>query len=194
MRLTKRLKFYLHLKVSDMKNNKADISMNMIVYIAIALLILVLVVGFVTGGFGQMFSGLSKTAPQELDSIQSRCASDCSKAEITVEQRGTSAWESTSYCTTRYKYDLDQSGDIGQNEYFACWQSPVSVDCSTSTRGYKQVQTPIPDSSGCQPTSDPQRWSTYAGGISRCRWTATYRTDTQEQVITCDSSKCEAGC
>ena len=44
---------------------KAQISMNMIVYIAIALLVLVLIVAFVTGGFGEIFDKLIQEPKQD---------------------------------------------------------------------------------------------------------------------------------
>lgn len=115
---------------------KAQISMNMIVYIAIALLILVLIVAFVTGGFGQMFSGLSKSAPQDLETIQSVCTNDCNKAKALVETGGTSAWASSRYCSISHGYDTDKSGDLDEGEYLNCWKAPVSIDCSKTVRTY----------------------------------------------------------
>lgn len=115
-----------------MVDKKAQVSMNMIVYIAIALLVLVLIVAFVTGGFGAMFSGLSRSAPQDLETVQTVCTNDCNKAKALVESQGTSAWASSRYCSISHGYDLDKSGDLAADgsEHFSCWQSPVSISCT----------------------------------------------------------------
>ncbi len=115
---------------------KAQISMNMIVYIAIALLILVLIVAFVSGGFTQMFAGISRTAPKDLESIRSVCTNDCSKAKAAVDSIGTTAWKRSNYCDSLRKFDSDNSGDISTDEAYNCWESPINVDCSATTLAY----------------------------------------------------------
>ena len=112
--------------------------MNMIVYIAIALLVLVLIVAFVTGGFGAMFSGLSKAAPQDLEAIQSVCTNDCNKAKVLVESQGITAWFSSRYCKITHGYDLDKSGDLDQTEYLNCWTSPIGISCSKTVKIYEE--------------------------------------------------------
>ena len=123
---------------NNLKNNmkKGQISMNMIVYIAIALLVLVLIVAFVTGGFGQMFGGLSRSAPQDLETIQAVCTNDCNKAKALVETGGTSAWASSRYCTITHGYDLNNDGDVTIDEYLNCWEPPISIDCTKTVRTY----------------------------------------------------------
>lgn len=121
-----------------MVNKKAQVSMNMIVYIAIALLVLVLIVAFVTGGFGEMFKGLSRSAPQGLETIQTVCTNDCNKAKALIET-GTSAWASSRYCSIKRGYDLDKDGDVIQDEYKYCWDSPININCIKTVRTYDEV-------------------------------------------------------
>ena len=109
---------------------KAQISMNMIVYIAIALLVLVMIVAFVMGGFGEMFKGLSRSAPQDLESIQSVCTNDCNKVKASIESSGASAWASSSYAKVKHGFDINKDGDVTQDEYKYCWESPINVACT----------------------------------------------------------------
>ena len=118
---------------------KAQISMNMIVYVAIALFVLVLVVAFATGGIGKGFRGITTAGPGELDTLKNRCQSACNQAKSTVDSSGTSAWGSSSYCTEQYTYDKNSDGTISEvnpDEIISCWESPISISCS------KTVNTP----------------------------------------------------
>ena len=77
-----------------MASKKAQISMNVIVYVAIALFVLVLIVAFATGGIGRGFKGLTTTGPGELDTLKSKCTASCSQAKATVASAGTGSWGS----------------------------------------------------------------------------------------------------
>lgn len=115
-----------------MNPKRAQISMNMIVYVAIALFVLVLVIAFATGGIGRGFRGLTTTGPGELDTLKSRCTVACNQAQAVVDTSGTSAWATSSYCTETYGFDEDGDGSVSGDEFFSCWQSPIVVDCRTT--------------------------------------------------------------
>ncbi len=123
---------------------KAQISMNMIVFLAIALLILVLVVTFATGGITRLFGGLVSTGTGDLDRIKADCLASCTDAQSKVSTLGTDAWTATGYCTATIPFDDDGDGTIDADDYFSCWQSPIDVPCSTT------VQTPAGAAITCQ--------------------------------------------
>jgi len=107
--------------------------MNTIVYVSIALLVLVLIVAFTTGGLGNLFGQITETGPTQIDSAKSRCTSICSTAKTEVSTSGHSAWTTSSYCTEEFSIDIDGSGDIAPNEILNCWDSPISSTCSTTS-------------------------------------------------------------
>lgn len=116
-------------------SKRAQISMNTIVYTAIALLVLVLLVAFTTGGLGNLYEQLTKTGLDDIDSAQSQCSSACSSSELRVSTQGTNAWQDSQYC--RKKFSIDVMG-MGDKEILRCWQSPISVSCNTG-KGTFQV-------------------------------------------------------
>lgn len=115
-----------------MVDRKAQISMNVIVYVAIALLVLVLIVAFTTGGLGNLFRGLTTTGPGELETIKNKCITNCENAKSQLELTGTSSWTSSTYCSEKYGYDSDSDGTTDSDEFFNCWQQPIGISCSTS--------------------------------------------------------------
>jgi len=115
-----------------MASKKAQISMNMIVYVAIALFVLVLIVAFTTGGVGKGFKGLTTTGPGELDTLKSKCTASCNQVKATVESSGTASWSTSTYCTEGYAFDKDGDGSVGEDEIFNCWESPISISCGTT--------------------------------------------------------------
>jgi len=106
--------------------------MNMIVYVAVALFILVLIIAFATGGIGKGFKGLTTTGPGELDTLKSKCTASCNQAKASVISSGTSAWPVSSYCTEIYGLDEDGDGTVSSEEFFSCWEAPIRVDCRTT--------------------------------------------------------------
>lgn len=113
-------------------SKRAQISMNTIVYVSIALLVLILIVAFTTGGLGNLFGQVTETGPGELDSAKARCTSICSTAKTEVATSGHSGWTTSAYCTEEFSVDVDGDGDISSNEILNCWDSPISTDCSTT--------------------------------------------------------------
>lgn len=106
--------------------------MNMIVYVAIALFVLVLIVAFATGGIGKGFKGLTTTGPGELETLKSKCTASCNQARAAVESAGTGAWRTTTYCTIEYPFDENGDGTVDREEFFSCWEDPIRVDCGTT--------------------------------------------------------------
>jgi len=115
-----------------MVDRKAQISMNVIVYVAIALLVLVLIVAFTTGGLGNLFRGLTTTGPGELETIKNKCITNCENAKSQLELTGTSSWISSTYCAEKYGYDSNSDGTTESDEFFNCWEQPIGITCSTT--------------------------------------------------------------
>jgi len=118
-------------------SKRAQISMNTIVYVSIALLVLVLIVAFTTGGLANLFDELTKTSPTEIDSAKSRCASICGAARTDASINGHATWTTSQYCNEDFGIDVDGDGSITPREIKNCWESPILSLCSTT------VSTPI---------------------------------------------------
>ena len=131
-----------------MASRKAQISMNVIVYVAIALLVLVLIVAFTTGGLGQLFKGLTTTGPGELETLKNKCTVNCENVRAQVDNVGTNAWSSSTYCSERYGYDSNADGTTDSDEFFNCWEAPIGIDCSTTVSTPGGTQTWNEDSCG----------------------------------------------
>lgn len=114
-------------------SKRAQISMNTIVYVSIALLVLVLIVAFTTGGLGNLFGQITETGPTQIDSAKSRCASLCGSARTAVSTNGHAEWPISQYCKEDFGIDVDGDGAIGSNEIRNCWESPISSSCSTTS-------------------------------------------------------------
>jgi len=108
--------------------------MNTIVYVAIALLVLVLIVAFTTGGLGNVFGQITETGIDDIDTAKAQCSSICATAKTQVSSSGHTAWQTSQYC--RKKFNIDTDGD-GNGELYNCWNDPIFVSCSTSVRTVK---------------------------------------------------------
>ena len=100
-------------------NKKAQgISLNYIVIAAIAVLVLVIVVGFATGGLSKSFKGLKSAGPSESSVFRASCDSVC----ITSQGAETSAlWNSSEWCTNE-----DSAGN----------NCPSITSCTPPTAGW----------------------------------------------------------
>lgn len=115
-----------------MMNKKADISMNTIVYAAIAVLILVIIIAFVTGGLGKLFKGVG-TYTQESNQIKNECQNNCITAKNDITSFGITTWKNSNYCTKVYEYDINGDGKVdSETEIIRCWQKPISINCGKS--------------------------------------------------------------
>ncbi len=115
--------------LSNMVSKKADVSINTIVYIAIAVLVLVLIVMYTTGMFGRFGGGVSRIAPQELQTIKDACTASCNNLKIAVDSSGASVWGNSDYCTRTNQFDKD--GD-GVKDLVKCWDEPVNIICKAT--------------------------------------------------------------
>lgn len=111
---------------------KADISVNTIVYAAIALLILVILVAFATGKLGQLFSFLNKQTGEEIGNIRDVCTTACSDAKLKVDTSGTGSWKISSYCTTLHNLDMNGDKKISSDERLHCYDDKIGVQCETT--------------------------------------------------------------
>lgn len=139
---------------------KGQISMNMIVYVAIALFVLVLIVAFATGGIGKGFKGLTTTGPGALDTLKSKCTASCNQAKALVDSSGTDSWKTTTYCSEQYGFDSNGDGSVDDTEFLNCWESPISVKCSTTvsipSSGTKLLSSDNPDADIVCPASETE--------------------------------------
>jgi len=106
--------------------------MNTIVYVAIALLVLVLIVSVTTGSFGNLASQFQDITPDELETVKTKCTTMCNTAQNSVVSTGSSAYPTTQYCTSTFNIDIDGSGVIDDAESVRCWDSPISIGCQVS--------------------------------------------------------------
>lgn len=113
---------------------KGQISMNTIVYVAIALLVLVLIVSVTTGSFGDLSSQFRDIAPDELESVKTKCTTMCNTAENAVVSTGSSSYPNTQYCTSQFDIDIDGDGIIAPGEKVVCWEDPIYVGCQVSSK------------------------------------------------------------
>ena len=113
---------------------KGQISMNTIVYVAIALLVLVLIVSVTTGSFGDLSSQFREIAPDELESVKTKCTTMCNTAKNSVVSTGSSSYPNTQYCTSQFDIDIDGDGIITPGEKVVCWKPPINVGCQVSSK------------------------------------------------------------
>ncbi len=113
-------------------SKRAQISMNTIVYVSIALLVLILIVAFTTGGLGNLFGQVGETGPGELDSAKARCTTLCNSLKTEVATSGHSGWTTSQYCTEEFSIDIDGSGEIESEEIINCDDAPILTSCSTT--------------------------------------------------------------
>jgi hypothetical protein len=101
--------------------------MNTIVYTAIALLVLVLLVAFTTGGLGKLFGQVAATGLDEIDAAKSQCSAYCATTKLQISAQGTSAWLTSQYC--RKEFSIDITG-TGEEALLKCWTDPIFVKCT----------------------------------------------------------------
>ncbi|MBU1204195.1 MAG: hypothetical protein KKG60_03970 [Nanoarchaeota archaeon] len=109
----------------------AELSMNVIIIAILAILVLVIVAAFFTGGMARLMELISGTRPDSISTATSMCQSDCDVASI----RGTPQEKTNSkYCRQTFRLDNDEDGKIdttpdGSPRYYHCWESPISIIC-----------------------------------------------------------------
>lgn len=116
-----------------MKSKKgAELSMNVIIIAILAILVLVIVAAFFTGGISNLMGIISGTKPDSLSTATSLCQSDCDMASAmqTPQEKTNSR-----YCRETWKLDADADGKVdvdaaGETKKYSCWESPISVSCS----------------------------------------------------------------
>jgi len=106
--------------------------MNTIVYVAIALLVLVLIVSVTTGSFGNLASQFDDVTPDELETVRTKCTTMCNTAKTAVVSTGTTAYANTQYCTSTFNIDVDGSGVIDADETISCWSDPINIGCQAT--------------------------------------------------------------
>ena len=114
---------------------KGQISMNTIVYVAIALLVLVFIVSVTTGSFGNLASQFQDITPDELETVKTKCTTMCNTAQNSVVSSGSSAYPNTQYCTSTFNIDANGDGiidDTLKETSVQCWMEPIYVGCQIS--------------------------------------------------------------
>ena len=106
---------------------KGQISTNTIVGLIIALSALIIIVGFTTGGLGNLFSSVAETSPDKIDSYKSNCNNLCNTAKASVSNSGIDSFSTSSYCSKKFILE-------GYIEELNCYDIPISVSCSGSYR------------------------------------------------------------
>ncbi|MAE75241.1 MAG: hypothetical protein CL675_14200 [Bdellovibrionaceae bacterium] len=105
-----------------MVNNKGDVSTTTIIAIAIGVFVLVVIIGFATGFFGDLFGQIGDVVGGDVGAAQRNCKALCSEAKADL-----SSWKTSTYCTQKVSVgDLD--GD-GSDNYEYCWNSNVATYC-----------------------------------------------------------------
>ncbi len=111
---------------------KGQISMNTIVYVAIALLVLVLIVSVTTGSFGNLAKQFEDVTPDELETVRTSCTTACNTAKTAVASSGANAFGTSQYCSSTYNVDVNGDGLISDAENLPCWSPPISVNCQAT--------------------------------------------------------------
>ncbi len=104
---------------------KGQISTNTIVGLIIALSALIIIVGFTTGGLGNLFSSVAETSPDKIDTYKSNCNNLCNSAKAAISNSGIDSFESSSYCSKKFLIDNDEKN---------CYDAEINVKCSGSYR------------------------------------------------------------
>lgn len=131
---------------------KGQISMNTIVYVAIALLVLVLIVSVTTGSFGNIASKLTKVTPDDLEIVKTRCTTMCDNAKISITSSGANAFANSQYCSRTFPIDTNGDGNIAESEVLPCYSTAINVQCqavSTTADGTSFILNPTDEDYGC---------------------------------------------
>ena len=110
--------------------------LNTIVLAALAVLVLLLVVGFTTGSLSKIFGGMGQQISKtDIDVARTTCKNLClqlqqeAKAGILTK----SAAENSEYAKKTFVIDLDGDGKISSSEKdIHCWESPINEKCTVS--------------------------------------------------------------
>jgi len=115
-----------------MKNKKgAELSVNVIIIAILAILVLVIVAAFFTGGIASLMGIISGTKPDSISTATQICQSDCEIASaMTTQQEKTNS----KYCSQTWKLDKDKDGEIdtkpdGSIINYQCWEPPINIFC-----------------------------------------------------------------
>ena len=107
--------------------------LNTIVLAALAVLVLLLIVGFTTGSLGRLFEGFrSQTTTVDLKTAKTLCTEYCTELKsegaagtLTIEKA-----EKSEYATKRFAIDFNRNGRIDDNEInVPCWDPRIGVLC-----------------------------------------------------------------
>ena len=148
--------------------------LNTIVLAALAVLVLLLVVGFTTGSLGKLFKGLSSpTSEIDEKAARMKCIELCSKLKemaskgVLTEEKA----ENSEYATIVFSIDLDNDGVLEEDEIgIHCWQDPIEYPCLVTFQKrvgkcvgreprYDPICSDITDRETCE--SDPScKWRT----------------------------------
>lgn len=127
-----------------------------IVIAAIAVIILLLVVGFATGALGGLFkrtTTIAQASEADITAAQTKCSQYCVSAQ---NSRTLGLWSATTYCQKKFNFDFDGDGQAGgynktatacvvlsggvydkicsdQKEVLHCSDSPISQLCSATS-------------------------------------------------------------
>jgi len=108
------------------KKGAAELSMSTIIIAIIAIIFLLLIVTFFTGGLSTVFGKIREvfrggTAGYDIDLAKTQCQDYCRRAED-LGQTGNDAV----YC----RQEFNIAGADGKTIPTNCWESPIKVDCS----------------------------------------------------------------
>lgn len=111
-----------------MRSRKGDISVNTIVYVAIAVFVLIIIIGFATGTFQNLISGI--WSPSEVDNAKTECDRLCKDAEFKVDSSGIGEFKVSEYCTKKFSIDVNENKVIDpKTEVLGCGDAPISKIC-----------------------------------------------------------------
>ncbi|MEK6856464.1 MAG: hypothetical protein AABX49_00455 [Nanoarchaeota archaeon] len=103
-----------------MMNNKrgaTELSMNTIIMAIIAIIVLLLIVTFFTGGLSTVFGKIRDvfkggTAGYDVDLAKAQCQSYCERAKLLSNDQ----WETSTYCSQGFELDSNKDGSIESGE------------------------------------------------------------------------------
>ncbi len=120
-----------------MSKRGQGLSIEFVVIAAIAVITLLLIVGWGTGAFsglGRKIGLLEAATGDEITAYSIGCRNACFEATQLVKSK--SSWEGSKYCT-KYFPNIDTSGDskLGDDDdkEVHCWEAPLFVSCEGVT-------------------------------------------------------------
>jgi len=119
------------------KKAQGGLSMNTIIAAVIAIIVLLLIVTFLTGGLGNIFGKIRDvftggTAGSDIELTKANCQNYCETAKTKTLSTDL---DNVAYCTRRVNIDWSpKDNQIGDDEKtIPCWQPPINVHCTVST-------------------------------------------------------------